>query len=46
MDLGTVTVEAVFTMLSDRDPVLTVPGGFDKASGELAPVVSVGPSTS
>lgn len=39
-----VTVEAVFTMLSDTDWVLTVAAAFDKASGELASVVSVGTS--
>lgn len=36
-------MEDVFTMLSDSDWVVTVPRGFDKASGGLA---SVGPSTS
>lgn len=35
----------MFTMLSGSDWVLTVPRGFDKASDELASVVSVGPST-
>lgn len=35
----------VFTMLSDRDCVLTVPTGFDKASDTLVPEATERPTT-